>query len=222
MNFGYQLDPWYIVEHLPELASGLAWTIALTVSGIVGGTALGLVGGAIRSYRVRVLSPLVGGFVEIIRTTPLFVQIFFLYFGLPEIGVTASALTVANIALIVWGAAYNVENFRAAIDAVPPGCRDAAKALGLNRLRTFQLVVAPVAIRIAMPSVTNTSVETLKNSALMLAINFPELTDVAVNMVAVSFRVFEIFITIAVTYLFLTAALTRAMREIEHRMAWPV
>ena len=221
MNFGYQLDPGYIVTHLGELASGLLWTIVLTGIGIAGGTLLGLVGGAIRSYKIPYLSPAIGVFVEAIRTTPFFVQIFFLYFGLPEIGITASAFSVAVTALVVWGAAYNVENFRAAIDAVPAGCHDAARALGLNGWRAFRLVVVPIAARIAMPSVTNTSVETLKNSALMLAISFPELTDVAVKMVAVSFRVFEVFIVIGVTYLVLTAALTRAMREFERRLAWP-
>jgi polar amino acid transport system permease protein len=163
-----------------------------------------------------------GGFVEAVRTTPLFVQIFFLYFGLPEIGITAPALAVATMALVIWGAAYNTENFRAAIEAVPPGFHEASRALGLRSRRMFLLVTAPIALRIALPSVTNTSVETLKNSALMLAISFPELTDVAVKMVAISFRVFEVFTTIAVTYLVLTMLLTHAMRTLERRLAWPV
>lgn len=222
MNFGYQLDPGYIVEHAAALASGFAWTVILTLTAIAGGFILGLAVGAIRSYRIPVLSPVVGVFVEAIRTTPLFVQIFFLYFGLPEIGLTASAFTVANVALIAWGAAYNVENFRAAIDAVPVGTYDATHALGLSRFQAFRLVIAPIATRTAMPSFTNTSVETLKNSALMVAINFPELTDVAINLVAVSFRVFEVFITIAAVYLIATAILTHAMRKVEQRLAWPI
>lgn len=220
MDFGYSLDPGYIVEHLGELSLGLVWTVVLTSIGIVGGTLFGLVGGALRSHRVRTVSPLIVAGVEFIRTTPLFVQIFFLYFGLPEIGLKASGFVVASLALVIWGAAYNVENFRAAIEAVPKEYHEAARALGLKPISIFILVTLPVTIRLAIPSVTNTSVETLKNSALMLAISFPELTDTAVNLVAVSFRVFEVFITIGVVYLLLTAGLTRAMREIEHRIAW--
>ncbi len=222
MNFGYALDPGYIVAHLADLAAGLLWTLALTAIGLAGGSALGLIGGAVRAYRVPLLSPLVGGCVELIRTTPLFVQIFFLYFGLPDLGVRVSGFAVASAALVIWGAAYNVENFRAALEAVPRPYREAARALGLRPLQAFLAVALPVACRIAMPSVTNTSVETLKNSALMLAISFPELTDTAVNLVAVSFRVFEVFITIGAVYLLLAAGLTRAMRGLERRLAWPV
>jgi len=222
VNVGYELDPGYIIEHVGELSLGLVWTVVLTAIGLVGGTLFGLVGGAVRAYRIRAASPLVGACVEFIRTTPLFVQIFFLYFGLPEIGIRASGFTVACLALVIWGAAYNVENFRAAIEAVPKERHEAAQALGLRPVPTFILIVLPEAIRLALPSVTNTSVETLKNSALMLAISFPELTDTAVNLVAVSFRVFEVFITIGAVYLLLTVCLTRAMREIERRMAWPL
>lgn len=222
MDFGYELDPGYIVEHLGELSLSFIWTIVLTTIGLVGGTLLGLVGGAIRSYRVRIASPLIGACVEFIRTTPLFVQIFFLYFGLPDMGLRASGFIVACLALVMWGAAYNVENFRAAIGAVPKEYHEAAQALGLRPIPVFLLITLPVAVRLAIPSVTNTSAETLKNSALMVAISFPELTDTAVNLVAVSFRVFEVFITIGAVYLLLTAGLTRMMREVERRMAWPV
>lgn len=221
MNIGYQLDPAYVVRHLSELAGGLGWTLILTAVGLCGGIAAGLALGAIRAYRLPFLSGLVAVFVEFIRNTPLFVQIFFLYFGLPKIGLRASAFEVACASLIIWGTAYNAENYRAALLAVPREYQEAARALGLGELRTFWRVKLPIAIRFAMPSVTNISVETLKNSALMLAISFPELTDTAVNLVAVSFRVFELFIVIGITYLFLAAVLTQLMRATEHRLAWP-
>lgn len=221
MNLGYQLDPAYVVRHLGELGDGLAWTLVLTTIGLCGGIIAGLALGAVRAYRLPVFSNLVAAFVELIRNTPLFVQIFFLYFGLPKIGMRASAFEVACASLIIWGAAYNAENYRAALLAVPYQYEEAGRALGLGEMRTFWSIRLPIAIRFAMPSVTNISVETLKNSALMLAISFPELTDTAINLVAVSFRVFELFIVIGITYLVLAASLTQLMRSVEHRLAWP-
>ena len=221
MNVGYQLDPAYLARHIGELGNGLGWTLVLTLAGLCGGILTGLAFGAVRAYRLPLLSGLVAALVEFIRNTPLFVQIFFLYFGLPRIGIRASAFEVACASLIIWGAAYNTENYRAALLAVPREYQEAARALGLGELRTFFRVRLPIAIRFAMPSVTNISVETLKNSALMLAISFPELTDTAVNLVAVSFRVFEVFFVIGVTYLVLASLLTQLMRTVERRMAWP-
>jgi polar amino acid transport system permease protein len=221
MDFGYNLDFWYLVRHAGELALGLGWTVAITAVGIAGGVVLGFAGAVVRVERVRGLALVVAALVEFIRTTPLFVQIFFLYFGLPEIGLDLDALGVACVALVVWGGAYNVENFRAAIESVPRSWREAAAALGLRRFQIFRLITAPVAVRIAMPSLTNTAIEILKGSALMVAISFPELTDTGINLVAVSFRVFEVFIALAAAYLLLAAGLARGMRALESRLAWP-
>lgn len=221
MSFGYALDPGYLLRHASELALGLCWTVVITIIGIAGGGILGFLGALARVRRTPVLAPAVRAIVEFIRTTPLFVQIYFLFFGLPEIGLRLGAFSVACLSLVIWGGAYNVENFRAAIEAVPAAWSEAAAALALKPAQIFRLVVAPVALRIAMPSLTNTAIEVLKGSALMVAISFPELTDTAVNLVAVSFRVFEVFIALAAAYLLLAAGLARCMRALEHRMAWP-
>ena len=221
MNFGYQLDFGYVLAHAGQLGMGVVWTLVLTAIGVCGGTALGAFAGALRAYRVPIASPLIHGVVEFIRTTPLFVQIFFLYFGLPELGIELAAFPVAALALVVWSAAYNTENFRAAIEAVPAEYQEASRALGLSRAAMFRLVVMPVALRYAMPSVTNTAIETLKGSALMLAIGFPELTDVTMDLIAVSFRVFELFLVLGAAYLLLAAGLSRLMRMVEAHLAWP-
>jgi polar amino acid transport system permease protein len=221
MNFGYTLDPGYVIEHLSELGHGLLLTIYLLIVGCAGGTALGLLGGAARAYRVRYIGRAIGAAVEFVRATPLFVQIFFIYFGLPELGIQLSANATACVSLVIWSAAYNTENFRAAFETVPHGLVEAADALGLKRPQTMLTITLPLAVRIAMPSLTNTAIETLKNTALMVAISFGELTTTAIDLVSVSFRVFEIFILIAVIYLLLGTALSRAALAIEHRLKLP-
>jgi His/Glu/Gln/Arg/opine family amino acid ABC transporter permease subunit len=221
VSFGYQLDFGYVLDHAGELGAGLAWTLALTAIGLIGGLCGGLVGGVIRAYRLPLASPAIAAFVAFVRATPLFVQIFFLYFGLPELGLNLPAGVVAGLSLVIWGSAYNTENVRAAIEAVPPHYAEAARALGLRPATTLRLVILPVAARFAVPSITTTAVETLKGSSLMLAISFPELTDVTMNLISVSFRVFELFLVLGAAYLLLSVGLTQAMRALEQRLTWP-
>lgn len=221
MNVGYTLDPGYILEHLPELADGLLWTVILLVVGCAGGTLLGLLGGTARAFRLPILSPIVGGIVEIVRATPLFVQIFFMYFGLPEIGIKLTAGATACISLVIWSAAYNTENFRAAFESIPRGLTEAARSLGLKFPQIILTITFPLALRIALPSLTNTAIETLKNTALMVAISFAELTTTAIDLVSVSFRVFEVFIFIGAIYLILGYLMSRFARMIEQRLELP-
>ena len=193
----------------------------MSAIGIVGATLLGIVLAACRSERVPVLDRLVDGYVELFRNTPLLVQIFFLYFALPEVGIKLEAFTVAWLSLVLWGGAYQVENFRAGFEAVGKGYREAARALGLGRGATFGAVVLPIGLRIALPSLGNIAISILKNSSYMVAISFHELTDTAVNIVSLSFRVFEMFLVIGVIYLGLAWLLGLGTAGLERRLALP-
>lgn len=215
------LDPAYVLKTLPDLGAGLRWTLAVSAVGIAGSLVLGLAGGAVRAARIPLLDGAVGVYVEFFRNTPLLIQVFFLYFALPEVHVTLSAFIVAWLALVLWGGAYNVENFRAGFQAVNPGYQEAARALGLSAWATFAAVVLPIGLRTAMPSLTNTCISVLKNSSYMIAISFPELTQTAINIVSLSFRVFEMFAAIAVIYLGLVWVLSGLMAIVERRLALP-
>jgi len=219
--FLYALDPGYVLKTLPDLWAGLRWTLAVSAIGIAGSLIVGLGGGALRAARVPVAAPLVGLYVELFRNTPLLIQVFVLYFGLPELHITLSAFTVAWLALVLWGGAYNVENFRAGFQSVYRGYQEAARALGLSAGATFAAVVLPIGLRTAVPSLTNTCISVLKNSSYMIAISFPELTTTAIGIVALSFRVFEMFAAIAVIYLGLVWVLSALMAVVEQRLALP-
>ncbi|HKF17528.1 MAG TPA: amino acid ABC transporter permease [Candidatus Dormibacteraeota bacterium] len=219
--FLYALDPGYVLKALPDLWAGLRWTLAVSAIGIAGSLVLGLAGGAVRAARIPIFDGAVGLYVEFFRNTPLLIQVFFLYFALPELHVTLSAFTVAWLALVLWGGAYNVENFRAGFQAVNPGYQEAARALGLSAWATFAAVILPIGLRTAVPSLTNTCISVLKNSSYMIAISFPELTATAINIVSTSFRVFEMFAAIAVIYLGLVWVLSALMAVVERRLALP-
>lgn len=218
---GYRFDPGFLVDHLDELAGGLLRTVEISVIGMAGALVVGALLGAVSAFRVPVAHQLVRVYVEVFRNTPLLVQIFFLYFALPEIGLRLDAFTVGWLSLLLWGGAYNTENFRAGYEAVEEGYVEACRALGFPRVAAFRQVAFPLGWRIALPSVTNTQISVFKNSSFMIAISYPELTETAVNIVAVSFRVFEMFLTIGVVYLGLVWLLSLGTRAVERRFAIP-
>jgi polar amino acid transport system permease protein len=217
----YTFDPAYVLRTLPELWAGLRLTLAISAIGIAGSLVVGLAGGALCAARVPIVGSTVGLYVELFRNTPLIVQLFFLYFGLPELHVTLSAFTAGWLGLVLWGGAYNVENFRAGFGAVNRGYQEAARALGMGALATFLSVVLPIGLRISIPSLTNTCISVLKNSSYLIAISLPELTTTAINIVSLSFRVFEMFGAIAIVYLALVWALSGMMAVVERRLALP-
>ncbi|MFI6763732.1 amino acid ABC transporter permease [Micromonospora sp. NPDC050417] len=218
---GYHFDPGFLVDHLGELGGGLLRTVEISVIGMAGALVVGALLGAVSAFRVPVAHQLVRAYVEVFRNTPLLVQIFFLYFALPEIGLRLDAFTVGWLALLLWGGAYNVENFRAGFEAVENGYVEACRALGFSRTAAFRQVAFPLGWRIALPSVTNTQISVFKNSSFMIAISFPELTETAVNIVAVSFRVFEMFLAIGVVYLGLVWLMSWGTRAVERHFAIP-
>jgi His/Glu/Gln/Arg/opine family amino acid ABC transporter permease subunit len=189
--------------------------------GVAGAFVIGLVLGAVRAHRIPVLSQIAWVYVEVIRNTPILVQIFLIYYGLPQLGYQVEGFTVAWLSIMVWGGAFNTENFRAGFEAVPERFREAGYALGFSPLKTFLNVTLPIGGRIALPSSINTYISVLKNTSLMLVIGYPELTSVASNIQAITFRTFEMFAVLAVTYLVIVWALSALIRLLEARLALP-
>src|ERR671931_1306404 len=179
----------FIWEHRGEFQHGLRLTLEVSAIGIAGAFMIGVVLGAARAYRIPVVSQLAAAYVELIRNTPLLVQVFFMFFGLPQFDIRLEPFTAAWLAVMIWGGAFNIENFRAGFQAVPARYREAGLALGLSRFKTFLNVTLPIGGRIALPSSINTYVSVLKNSALIgPAISLPELTYQAYSLESVSFR----------------------------------
>jgi His/Glu/Gln/Arg/opine family amino acid ABC transporter permease subunit len=226
----------FIWDNRSQLWEGFKNTMKAGVIGIVLAYGIGLVLGAVRAHRIPVLSQLAGIYVEVIRNTPILVQIFFLYYGLPAIpeeifgisipgvgenGIQLETFTVAWLAITIWGGAFMTENFRAGFEAVPRRLREAGYALGFTPIKTFLNVTLPIGGRIALPSSINTSISVLKNTSLMLVIGYPELTSVASNIQAITFRTFEMFAALAVAYLVIVWTLSAFIRVLERRLALP-
>jgi polar amino acid transport system permease protein len=213
---------WSVIwDNRDQLWEGFQNTMKAAAIGIAGSFAIGLVLGAVRAHRIPVLNQIAGIYVEVIRNTPILVQIFLLYYGLPQLGYRVDTFTVAWLSITIWGGAFNTENFRAGFEAVPQRLREAGYALGFTPIKTFLNVTLPVGGRIALPSSINTYISVLKNTSLLLVIGYPELTSVASNIQAITFRTFEMFTALAIAYLVIVWSLSALIRFLEARLALP-
>jgi polar amino acid transport system permease protein len=218
----FDFDWSVVLDNREEWIEGLKNTLEVSAIAIVGAFAIGLVLGAARAHRVPVVSQLAAIYVEVIRNTPFLVQVFFIFFGLPQLDIRLEPFTAAWVAVMLWGGAFNIENFRAGFQAVPFRYREAGFALGFGRLSTFFNVTLPIGGRIALPSSINTYVSILKNTAILgPAIGFAELTNTAYNLESILFQPLEIYTVLALTYLAVVWALSIMIRLVEGHLRLP-
>ena len=211
----------FVSENGDELLAGLLRTLEVSAIAIAGAFVIGLVLGAARAHRIPVVSQLAAIYVEVIRNTPILVQIFFIFFGLPQFGIRLDAFTVAWLAIMVWGGAFNTENFRAGFEAVPFRYREAGAALGFGRFGTFLNVTLPIGGRIALPPSINTYISVVKNTSLLYVISYQELTTTALNINALTLQTVETFTLLAVAYLVIVWTLSALIRLLETHLALP-
>ena len=215
-------DLWsFVSENWRELLDGLWGTLKVSAIAIAGSFVIGLVLGAGRAHRIPVLSQLTAVYVEIVRNTPILLQIFMIFYALPQFGITWNQFTVAWVSVMIWGGAFNSENFRAGFEAVSYRYREAASALGFTPLKTFLNVTLPIGGRIALPSSINTYISVVKNTSLMYVIGYAELTTTAINIANLTLETLEALTVIAVVYLILVWTLSIAIRRLESRLALP-
>jgi polar amino acid transport system permease protein len=216
------IDWQFIWDHRQEFIDGLENTLKVSVIGIALAFLIGAVLGAARAHRVPIVSQVAAVYVELVRNTPLLVQVFLLYYGLPQGGIRLTPFQAAWISVTIWGGAFNTENFRAGFEAVPNRYREGAYALGFDRLRTFINITLPIGGRIALPSSINTYVAILKNTAILgPAIGFAELTNQAYNLESTYFKAVEVYLVLALIYLVIVWAISIAIRTLESRLALP-
>ena len=215
-------DLWsFVSDNHEELLDALLRTLKVSALGIAGAFVIGITLGAARAHRIPVLSQATAVYVEVIRNTPILVQIFMIFYGLPQLGIVLDPFTVAWVSVMFWGGAFNSENFRAGFEAVPSRYREAALALGFGRVATFLNVTLPIGGRIALPSSINTYVSVLKNTSLMYVIGYAELTTTALNISNLTLETPEALTVLAVVYLALVWTLSALVRLFESRLALP-
>lgn len=215
------MDAWlaFAWRHLPALLHGTGYTLAIWAVAMTAGFFAGWALAVARIYGGAFIRGLATVYIELIRGTPLLVQMFIVYLGLPQVGIVFSPLVAAMVAIGLNTSAYQAEYFRAGIRAVRPGQIAAARALGLSRAAAVRHVVLPQGFRIALPQWANEVVIELKYTSVAFAISVPELMGQAKQIGATSFRYFAIFAVAALIYLVLVSAVTGVLDVIERRYA---
>jgi polar amino acid transport system permease protein len=216
----YYFDWSVIWRSWDRFAAALGLGLGLAVVSLLAGSILGLACAMARVYGPRWLSWPVWLYVEFIRNTPLLLLVFFVYFGLPELDISYLDKTQSFIlTLTLYAGAYMTEVFRAGLASVPRQYMEAAKAIGMRPWQRQRYVVLPVMTRIVLPAFGNNLISLFKDTSLAAAIAIPELTFVARQINANTFRVMESWLTASALYLITCYAIASGLRLLERRYA---
>ena len=213
---GYRLDFGALLQYLSLFLQGTAVTVGLTAVAATIGVALSIGGAAASGWRGWARR-LVGAYVELIRNTPFIVQMFFIFFGLPSLGIRLSAIGAAVLAMTINLTAYAIEIVRAGIEAVPQGQSESGMALGLRPWLVFGLIVLPQALANVYPALVGQIIITMLESAVVSQIAVVDLTHVADFIQSRNFRAFETYLVVTVIYLLLTLLLRRLLDRFGRR-----
>jgi polar amino acid transport system permease protein len=205
------------VEFLPILMSGVALTIMVTIGSLLLSTVLGLVWALMRVSGIGVLTGFSGGLINVIRGIPIIVLLFYLYFVMPEFGVTLTALQAAILGLGIAYSAYQAENFRAGIEAIDKGQIEAAQAIGMGWWQTMRRVVLPQAVKIVLPPYGNVMIMMLKDSSQASTITVAELALQGKLIASSTFKNTSVFTLVALMYLTMSIPLILLVRHFEKR-----
>jgi len=211
----------FFLQSLPNLLSGLGNTLLLTFFAITAGFFIGLSLALGRVYGTKAVNWFCIGYIEVIRGTPLLVQLFIIYFGLPSVGIIFSPLQAALIGLAINSGAYQAEYLRGSIQSIESGQMVAARSLGMSKLRSIQHVILPQALRVSIPAWSNEFIYLLQYSSIAYLITVSELTAEGKFIAAHTFRYLEIFAIIAIIYLALTVVSTEIIDRIAKRLSIP-
>ncbi|MEX3922092.1 glutamine ABC transporter permease GlnP [Paraburkholderia sp. BR10872] len=204
---------------LPDLMAGVKLTVFIAFVGLVGGFVVGVIAGMSRAYGPLAFNVIAQVYIELIRGTPIVVQVMFLYFALPLLAhIRIDGLTAAIIAITVNSGAYLAEVVRGALLSIPKGLMEAGLAMGLSMPRVLLKIVGPLAFRRLIPPLGNQCIVSLKDTSLFIVIGVGELTRKGQEIIAGNFRAVEVWSAVAVVYLVLTGVMTLSLRLVERRM----
>jgi polar amino acid transport system permease protein len=211
----------YLSTYRNEFFQGTILTLKLVGLGLVAGFGLGLLAALMRVYGGKLLRWVAIGYIELFRGTPLLVQLFLVYFGLPDMGITLDRMTAAYITLALNSGAYQAEYLRGAIQSIGSGQMMAARAIGMSRMQAIQHIILPQALRIVIPAWSNEPISLIKASAVAYLIAVPDLMNQAKIIVGKLYDPIGVYSAVALVYLAIVFLLTWLLGRLERRVAIP-
>lgn len=217
------MNPYDLVaQSLPVLLMGTLLTLKFAISSMVFGLIIGVFAALMGISRNRALNAIARTYVSLMRGTPLLVQIFVVYYGLPSIGLSLDPTPAGILTLSLNVGAYLSESMRGAILGIPNGQWLAAQSLGLTHAQTLRYVVGPQALRLAVPSLSNSLISLIKDTSLVSVITVTELLRSAQELIASTYQPLPLYLAAAAIYWILSTALEWLQRRVERRLALPV
>lgn len=212
------MDFQFIEKYVPLYVAAGKLTLCISCIGIVLSILIGILASAVLYYRIPLLKRLVSVYVELSRNTPLLVQLFFLYFGLPKIGIRWSSEVCGIVGLSFLGGAYMTESFRAALSTVEKGQLESAKSLGLNPIQILRYVLLPEAITVAVPSIVANMIFLIKETSVFSGIALKDLMYEAKDLIGLYYKTEESLVMLVVAYLILLLPVSILGTVLERRV----
>ncbi|MDX1805783.1 MAG: amino acid ABC transporter permease [Paenisporosarcina sp.] len=209
------MDPTIIIDSLPSLLKATLMTIFLAGISIVIALVIGFFTAIIRIVKVRILNGIANVYVSIIRGTPLLVQIFVIYYGLPQIGIALDPISSGIMALSLNAGAYLSESFRSSILAVDNGQMEASMAMGMTYSQALRRIILPQSLRIAIPTLSNSFIVLIKDTSLVSVITVTELLQMSSLIIAKTFEPLTIYLVAAAIYWVLISFFTTLLDKLE-------
>lgn len=207
-----------VINNLPLFFQATLITIKITLLAFIFALLIAFTVGVLRSYSIpRLFRFLLAAYVEIFRGTPLLIQLFFIYYGLPSIGVVMDAFTAAVIGLALNGGAYMSESVRASILSISKGQEEAAFSLGYTKLEAIWYIILPQAMRVAIPPLMNGFSSMLKETSLVSIISITELTRTGNLIYSRTAKPFEVYLTLGLFYFVMTFSVVLLAKQIERK-----
>ncbi|MGN0582747.1 MAG: amino acid ABC transporter permease [Oscillospiraceae bacterium] len=212
------MDIGFIKEYFPMYVDAAKLTLCLGITGILFSMAVGLICSLIEYYRIPLLRQVTAFYIELSRNTPLLVQLFFLYFGLPKIGIMLSSECCAVIGLSFLGGSYMAEAFRSGLETIEKGQVESALALGLTHPQAMQYVVFPQALAVSIPALCANVIFLIKETSVFSVVALADLMYVAKDLIGLYYQTDEALLMLVISYLVLLLPVSLAAGWLERRL----
>lgn len=214
------MDIDFISRYIPMYVEAGLLTIRIALIGIIGSVILGFICSIIRFYKIPVLNKITGIYIEISRNTPLLIQLFFLYFGLPKIGISLSSEACAIVGLIFLGGSYMSEAFRSGLEAISDIQIETGLSVGLTRNQVTRFILIPQAISISMPAFLANIIFLIKETSVFSAVALADLMFVAKDLIGLFYKTDEALLMLVISYLIILLPISIIFTIIERKLKY--
>ena len=212
---------WEVIQQsIPSFVKGFQLTLRLSFVGIVGSLIVGVLVSLVRYFKIPIFSVFLGAYVEVGRTTPLLILLFFLYYGFPVLGMKLSAEASGIIGLIFLGGAYMAEGFAGGFNGISKSQIDAGLALGMNQWELARYVVLPQGLALSVPALSANVIFLIKETSIFSVIAIPELTNTALDLIGMYYRSNEYLLVLVIAYAIILIPLILFLDWLERRVRY--